>query len=355
MTARVLIFVLLLLVATALGCREKTARVSAESSQSNANQHSPGQALSRILGSTTISPRQLEAYTNQHDQYEPEFVDFKVIWRRLQIPRDQDGTFDGFDPSSTRWKAELIDASNPRLELVKSIVKISAYGGADRTYLVFDRAEASPGEEQWRFSGNIDLTDNYEASEQTKYDRVVSDSKHLWLVLRTNPRIGTGISASDERWYLIDGREPPREVLKYPLEGGRVTGELSDLEYEASIPESKFVGGRLTQAVRYRVSFGVASKPKFHWLFAKRAQVNFAWDENRNKFVVDGSTSSVSTEELNTTFGSADEERFIEYNLREFVRLAKGASAEQQAWLKSVIDKIPHGPQKAELIQALRQ
>lgn len=356
MTARVSIFGLFLVLSLALGCRERRGTVSLESPQSSANQHPPQQndALSRILRSTAISPHQLEEYTNQRVEYETEVVDFKPIWRRLQIPRDQGGDFDGFDPSSTRWRAEVIDVSNSQLRLVKTIVKISTYGGADRRYLVFARDKAESGEDQWRFFGNIDITGNYEASEETQYHRVVSDSKHVWLVLRTAPRIGTGISASDERWYLID-KEPLREVLKYPLEGGRVTGELSDLQYEASIPESMFVGGRLTQAVRYKVSFGVAPKPTFHWLFAKRVQVNFVWDENGNKFVVGGSTSNASAEEVITTFGSADGEKFIAFNLREFVRAARGARAEQQTWLKSVVDKIPDGSQKAALVQALRR
>jgi hypothetical protein len=352
MTARVSILVLLLSLSLSPGCRERAGGGWAEGPHSDASQYPPKQnaELSRILSSPSISPRQLEEYTNQRDENENEFVDFKPIWRRLQIPRDQEGRFDGFDPASSRWRAELIDTSEPDMRALKAIVKISADGGADRRYLVFAKDEAG---ERWRFSGNIDFTDNYEASEATRYHRVVSDSKHVWLALRTAPRIGTGISASDERWSLID-KEPPREVLKYPLEGGRVTGALSDVQYKASIMEPTFLAGRLTQTVRYKVSFGVAAKPKFHWLFAKTAQVNFVWDENGDKFVLDGPTSNVSAEEVDTIFG-ADEEKFIEYNLRELILLARGASAEQRKWLKRVIDKIHDGSQRAALGQALRQ
>lgn len=132
-------------------------------------------------------------------------------------------------------------------------------------------------------------------------------------------------------------------------------GELSDLEYEASVPESQFIANRLTQTVRYKVSFGVANNPKFHWLFAKRAQVNFVWDENDGKFAVDQPTSNVSAEEVMSTFAEADEARFIRYNLSAFVRLARGASTEQRQWLKSAIDRVPDGSQKAALIQALRR
>jgi len=329
--------------------------VSEQGSQTNANKPTLEQAdaLSSILASTTISPKQIEEYINGHDEYETEFVDFRPIWRRLQIPKDQDGAFEGFDPSSTRWRAEVIDVGNAQPNLVKAIVKISVYDGADRRYLVFDRVDASSSEEQWRFCGNIDITGNFEASEETEYRRVVSDSKHVWFVLRSQPRIGTGISRRDEMWYMLEGK-PPREVLKYPVEGGRVMGNLSDLEYKANTPEPNFAGGRLSQAVRYKVSFGASNRPRFHWLFSKWVRANFLWDDDQNKFVWDRSTSNVSEEELDTTFDSWDEERFVGYNIRWFVRFARTANAEQRSWFESLIDKMPEGTQKAALTQALK-
>lgn len=353
MTPRILIFILLLS-SCALGCRVRNGRVSAEGSQSNVNHGSPGQseALSRILSSATISPYQLEEYTNQHDEYETKFVDFKPIWRRLQIPRDEDGDFDGFDPSVTRWRAEIIDAGKSDESLVKIIFKLSAYGGADRRYLVFDKAQGSSGEEQWSFSGNIDIIGNYEASEETEYHRVVMNSKHVWLVLRSDPRIGTGISGSDETWYIIH-EGPPREVLKYPLEGGRVMGQLSDLEYKARISPTDVADGNLAQYVRYTVSFGAASSPKFRWLFSKRVRACFVWNEIQCKFILDESKSDVSEEELDTTFGSWNEQRFVKYNLRLFPGLAQAANSEQRSWLRSLIDTMPEGTEKSALIKSL--
>lgn len=190
---RISIFVLLVVFSPALCCRERKDTVSPTSSQPNAHQHPPelNDALSRILGSPTISPQQLEAFTNQRDGYETDFVDFKPIWKRLDISSGQDGLFDGFDKSSTRWAAELIDVSS-QLKPVKIVVKLSANGGADRRYLVFVKDEAESNVERWSFSGQIDITDNYEASAATRYHRVVSDSNHVWLVLRNAPRIGTG-------------------------------------------------------------------------------------------------------------------------------------------------------------------
>ena len=354
MKARLPIFLLLALVSLGFSCRDRQGTVYSENPQSNTSRHSSERtdALSGILASASISQYEIERFTNEPG--EEEFVDFKPIWDRLQIPRDQNGDFDGFNPSSTRWRTEIIDVIQPQLELNKTILKISAFGGADRRYLVFDRAVATSGEGQWRFSGNVDITDNYEASEESEYHRVVSNSKHVWLVLRTTPRIGTGISLRAEIWYKIDP-DRPMQVLEYPLEGGRVMGNISDLEFKASVGDTKLIGNKVTQHVRYTVSFGAQDKPKFRWLFSKHPQVYFEWDEDANKFIVDNSRSDIPEEELDSTFGSAEEERFIKYNFRELLVLARGASAEQQKWFKRLIDKIPNGAQRTALIQAVNQ
>jgi hypothetical protein len=356
MKARLLIFLLLPVLSLFVGCREGRRTAYSKNSVPNAKLPSPRQveALSRILASASISPYELEKFINGRAEDETSFVDFKPLWDSLHLSRDQDGDFDGFDPTFTRWRAETIDVAQPQLKLNKTILKISAYGGAVRRYLAFDRGEASSGEGHWHFSGYIDITDNYEASEETTYHRVVSDAKHVWLVLRTFPRIGTGIWAKEEIWYTLDN-ESPREVLKYPIEGARVMGEISDLEYKASIGESGLIDGRLTQPVRYTVSFGPEYTPKFHWLFSKRAQVHFLWNEGAGRFAVDSSQSDLSEEELDTSFGSANAQRFITYNISQLVRLARRATTEQQKWFERVIAETPEGTQKTALLQALNR
>jgi len=127
---------------------------------------------------------------------------------------------------------------------------------------------AESAESRWCFSGYIVVTGTYEGSEENDYYRVMSNSGHTWLILREQPRIGTGVRATNEMWYKID-QGPPEEVLNYPLRGGRAMGLACDLEYRADVADASSTAGPVTQAIRYSGSFGALQKPGSDWLFSQ--------------------------------------------------------------------------------------
>ncbi len=163
------------------------------------NSNSPRTVPSKAV---PISPYDIQKYINQHDDNETELVDFRPIWKMMQVKPDEEGVFDGFVPSYSRWHAELFSAGTRVKKDRPLVLKISANGGADRRYLIFslNRSYRSTNV-RWQFSGCIDVLDNkYEGSPHQAYHRVVSSGKHTWLILRALAGSGTGIYQINEAW-----------------------------------------------------------------------------------------------------------------------------------------------------------
>jgi hypothetical protein len=313
-------------------------------------------SLSRLLESPSISPYEIQQFVN--DQTGEQMVDFGPLWSKLQIARDSDDAFDGFIPSYSRWRAEIIEvAEQPAAadgsERVRySILRLIAEGGGSRRYLVFRLGGRIPKDREWHFSGEIDILRNYPSHEIIEFQKTVIHNGNVFLILRDKPRIGTGISHTSEVWFKIDD-DRPREVLKYPVKGARVSGNGSDLEYEAkTITESTITDGLLTQEMNYTVRFGVATKPEFYWLFSKTARAVFVWDQDTRAFKL-APGSDVSLDELNGQFGSKSASEFVLYNLDRLLKLAPAATPEQRAWFGRLVKELPDSQSKAALELAL--
>lgn len=351
-----ILFTLLLVILPVSACSDRQSLIYGQVSQPNNTPSTSKEAgdYPNALESDTISPYQLEEYINRQDENEVEVVDFKPVWERLQVPRDQEGIFDGFIPSYSRWRAEIIETPSSTKHAATVILKIAAEGGANRRYLIFKRSSATPSA-QWRFSGYIDILDNkYEASAHNKYHKIFSNVAGDWLILRELGASGTGVLGINELWYKID-EERPQEVLNYPVEYHRVMGNISDLECKASVDEPELEDGAFVQQVRYFVSFAPDYKPKFQWLFSKKAKVRFVWSDAAKKFLFDDVVSEISQEEFKDKFGGWDDQKFIEYNLDRFVKIARTGNEEQKEWLKRVLGEIKDPRQQGTLQQALQQ
>jgi hypothetical protein len=269
------------------------------------------------------------------------------------VPRDQDGIFDGFIPSYSRWRAEVIETPSSTEQAATVVLKIAVHGGANRRYLIFKRGSPTPSG-QWRFSGYIDILDNkYEGSAHNKYHKILSNEAGDWLILRELGASGTGILGINELWYKID-EEVPQEVLNYPVEYHRVMGTISDLECKARVDEPELGDGTFVQQVQYFVSFAPDYKPKFQWLLSKKATVRFVWSDAAKKFLFDD-VSEISQEELKDKFGGWDDQKFIEYNFDRFVKIARTGNEEQKEWLKRVLGAIKDPRQRGIFQQALQQ
>lgn len=343
----VLLIFWLSLIHTLSGCNTRQIIAHTDGSQPESERSSQDNHTlypSRILDSPTVSPYDIEEFINSQRRDEDHFIDFRPIWERLQISKEQDEAFDGFAPSSTHWRAEVISFTSSSVDSNRTILYIELFGGAYRRYLFFDQ------DGEWKCISHIDVLDCYEGSENSH--RIVSNGKQVFLVLRAHPRIGTGVWAIKETWYRIDG-DHTQEVLRYHVAGGRVGGYICDLEYKARIADPVMINDNLVQQVRYTVSFGAAYRP-FRWLFSKKGKVYFVWDELADRFIVDAWRSDFSEEELENNFGGSNENEFIRYNFQRLVKLARRANPEQREWFNRVVSKLPEGTEKTSLQQALQ-
>lgn len=348
---------LLLLMALFASCHRATTTDPERGRQAVEQQpQDPAVALASMLELPSISPGDIRQYIRSNS-VGSRLVELRPLWSRLGIASDDERVFDGFIPSYAPWQARVIDLpqsqglvqTREKASLI-SILRIGPEGRENRRYLVFRLIGASASDRQWQFSGKIDIIDSYFTAE-TEYERIFTHDGTVFLIVRDRPRIGTGISAADEIWFKVD-QDSPREVLRYPTEGGRVLGNISDVEYSAIVTEPRIARGSLIQEVSYSILFGVGPKPKFDWLFSKRVRAMFVWDRVAGAFNL-APESDVSNEELDSQFGSVEPTKFINYNFARLLKLGVGATPDQREWFARVIGEIRDPSKKAELAQAL--
>ena len=347
----------LMLVLLALcGCSDRSTASSNENSNGAVRQETEKEphAISRILESPSISPYEIQQFVNE--QTGRQLVEFGPLWSKLRIPRDEEGIFDGFIASYSPWRAEVIDVSKSddgglREKNDLSILKIAAQGGSSRRYLIFRLVKDLPNS-VWQFLGNIDILGNYEGNKDIDYQKIVRHEHNTFLIVRTVPRIGTGLSDTSEMWFKID-EDHPKKMLEYPINGASVVGNVSDVEYVATtILEPKARSGFLTQEVRYTVLFGATVKPAFKWLFSKSVRVVFVWDQAAQAFTL-APMSDISMAELNSRFGSERPSEFIRYNFDRLLKLVSGVTPEQRKWFDRVVNEMPDSREKSALVRAL--
>jgi hypothetical protein len=316
--------------------------------------------LQKLLDSPTISPYAIENYIKESAESDEEFVDFKPIWESLHIPKNIDEAFlengkeifEGFKPSYSRWLVDLIDAQNADKQINRKIVRIRVYGGAIRRFLIFTPESPSFSDKHWKFSGYFDISYHKELPDIQKFYDVYGNDTGLWLILRDGDGYGTGVSQTYEMWYRID-TENPKEVAHYAIEGGRVNDCICDVEYESNAKTLIDKDGILIREITYKVSFGTAYKPNFHWLGTKTSMISFRWDDNAGKFIYDARNSTISEEELKREFGGWNSEDFIKYNFDDLINFAKTANSEQKVWLEEVLENLKDEDQKVKLRNAL--
>lgn len=352
--ARTLNLSFALLIVSAFSCTECVARVYvSQDKHSGADRRQPV-TVSDLLRSKSISPYELARYINEQDTSKERKVDFKSVWNKLKIERDEDGVFDIYTPSFSRWRAEVIEVPSSDEHPDCVVLKIAADGGANRRYLVFKRIASAGSVRGWQFTGHVDHIDHkYEWSEHNRFYRVISNEAGDWLILRALGATGTGVFEIDEYWYKVDA-ETPRKVLQYPVEFRYSAGFISDLDFEAAMGSPKFVSGPLTQQILYAVSFGLVYEPESHFLFSRKARVTFVWNDEAGKFVFDESQSDVSANEFDDYFGVEDDEKFIRYNFKWLLKVAGDGGDEGRAWFKRVLDKTEDDSLKAMLQRALQ-
>jgi hypothetical protein len=302
--------------------------------------------------SAPVSPYEIEERINEHDESETGLVDFKPVWEVMKIERDEQGIFDGFVPSYSRWHGEVFTAGGSGKQDNLAVLKISADGGADRRYLIFRTNGFDPsGKLMWKFSGYIDVLDNkYEGSPHQKYQRIMSNEKHTWLVLRALANSGTGVFQINEVWHEIEGNNPKR-VLEYPIEGHYAQGDVCDRSFSSRLVSQQQVNGVYVVEIQFLVTYGLD-----HPVFSKRQTASYIWAPDLREFIFDQSKSETSEQELELIYstGFVKDEVFISVNYGDLERIASHGNQGQKKWLEWILTKVDDVPQRRTLRDKLR-
>jgi hypothetical protein len=302
----------------------------------------------------TVSPFDVARDINKNrDQWSKHQIydelNLLYFWEDLAMePGDLSGC--EADCDAELYKAELdgIVGEEVLLKLVKSFDLCR--------YLLFkpvdDQHSVKP---KWLFLGYIDHDFNkYEMS----WHRVADTGNKHWLVIRGQTGSGTGFSSYDDMWYEVS-EDGVKEVLNYTARA-HIAEWPKGLGWElrsAIIPQP--YGDDQSAAVRFTVSYTGLNymTDEYPALFSKSSRVQYRWDSSKASFAFDPSKSRVSKEEYDSVYQLEFQSiaNFLKYNLDRLMKITKGKKVKSKEWLRDFLSKCEHTPERAALIEALKQ
>ncbi len=223
-------------------------------------------------------------------------------------------------------------------------------------YLIFKRAKSNgAAKDEWKLTGNIDVRLQQYGPPQ---HRIESGDGRTWFVIKELWGRGSGIVSYADVWYEITPTKV-RRVLAYPVEGHDIPCRKElDRSYKSLLLRHELENGGYTVPIQFLVTYSISDCRKGNDsppLFSKTQKAYFVWNSDKDKFVLDESRSDVTESELDSVhnFEGLTNERFVEYNFEELLKLAADGDAEQKDWLKQFLNKTKDNERKTALLRAL--
>ena len=300
-----------------------------------ARQNQPPPATDERAASMLRSPYMIEWFMDMNEN-----VDLNRIWALFKI----DVTADMSYRCKGDCEAETFDVDVGAEKDRIVALRISYKDGKAHQYLFFKSAKAT---KSWQFIGNIN------AHGPPEY-RVEKGDDRTWFLIKEL----RGREVYSEVWYEIKEKEV-REVLSYPIQGQSLFCRNNLMRtYATLLFRHDFENGVYTVPIQFIVTYNIAdcNKAEGARLFAKGQKAYYVWDDRAQRFLMDGSRSEVTEEELSGVYNVERliGEKLIEHNFAELSRIARSGDAEQKMWLRNFLAAVKDSPQKLALRQALK-
>jgi hypothetical protein len=302
----------------------------------------------------TVSPYDIARGINKNrDQWSKdqiyEELNLRYLWENLAM---ESGDFSQCETNcdAKLYKIELDDIAGGAvlLKIMKSLYLCR--------YLLFKQVDDLRSvKPEWLFLGYIDHDFNkYEMS----WHQVANTGNKHWLVIRGQTGSGTGFSSYDDTWYEVSGNGI-KEVLNYTARTHIAQWPKGlGVELKSSIILQPN-GDDLSAAIKFTVSYSGLNymTEDYPRLFSRSSSVKYNWDSSKASFVFDPSTSQVSKEEYDSVYQleSWNIESFLRYNLNGLAKIAKGEKVKSKEWLRDFLNECEYTPEKAALIETLKQ
>lgn len=333
LTASTLLFFL-----SVMGSRQSLSQSSVPQSSKSRLEVKAQENTSEKLHIKSLSPHEIESHLMENRE-----IDLRELWSLLKLKHDTDFP----ERCGNRYglcKTEkiVVGESGDDVFLKLTIADASRY-------LLFRRIEKYPvfSEDKWEFIGYVDsLYQQYSPPEQ----RIINGDNRTYLVVRELWGRGTGVGLYGERWYELT-RNPPKEVLSYPVEGHDVQGHAFDRVFESEVSQ-RLVNRSHVVELQFSTFYGAEKESA---VFSKKHKACFVRDSDAERFILSKACSNVSEEELEAVYNidSMGEEGVLEYNFGELEWIAMYGKSEQKEWLEKYVSRIGESPQRAALQKLL--
>jgi hypothetical protein len=199
----------------------------------------------------------------------------------------------------------------------------------------------------WRITGYIDLTQQFEAPPFS----IIETSTYRWLAIDAMTDHGSGIGSSSMNWFEIDGGI--KHVLAYPAGAYLGVGWFSiggDRTVRSHVVSFARDGSEELLAIRFEAKFeevdrGLLFKIERNAVYSRMKSSEFRFDAERSK---------MSMEEFQTLFDNLTPRFSIEIFLKACLEPLKTVAASQdrqkRLWLRRFLQSAPASSTEKQLL-----
>lgn len=280
-----------------------------------------------------------------------EDADLKEVWRLLKIEPPPNMPIKCRGCTAETFELETVEGAQRKTVALKISFEAADY----YQYLIFGQKDTAQSKDDWTFLGGVESS--LQRSGPPKH-RIERGDGRTWFVVRELWGSGPGMIVYGDVWYEITEGKVKR-VAAYPVEGHNnpCRGDLGH-SYKTILLRHDLENGVYTIPVQFIVSYNISRCDKGNDsppLFAKSRKAYFVWDGAQERFVLDTSRSDVTEAEIETVYKNEglSYERFVESNLDELLKIARGADLKKKEWLKQLLTELKESRFKTALQQAL--